>query len=94
MRAGGTSFARFAAPVLCVSLVVSLVSFVVNETIVAWSNAESRAIMVEEVRGGTLPTVTRHVVIKGERGNTWTGSSMPTATTIAPVPFTRPPWSI
>ncbi len=49
--------------------VVSLLSFVVNETIVPETNAESRRIMVEEVRGGTLPTVTRHVVIKGERGN-------------------------
>lgn len=69
MRAGGTSFTRLAAPVLFVSVVVSLVSFVVNETIVPGSNAESRRVMVEEVRGGTLPTVTRHVVIKGERGN-------------------------
>src|SRR5690606_12471687 len=69
MRAGGTSFFRIAAPILVISLIVSIISFVVNETIVPETNAESRRILVEEVRGGTLPTVTRHVVIKGERGN-------------------------
>jgi len=69
MRAGGTSFFRIATPILVISLIVSIISFVVNETIVPETNAESRRILVEEVRGGTLPTVTRHVVIKGERGN-------------------------
>lgn len=69
MRAGGMSFARLAAPVLCVSLVISVVSFVINATVAPEANAEARRVLVEEVRGSSLPTVTRHVVIKGERGS-------------------------
>ncbi|MBO2521848.1 MAG: LptF/LptG family permease [Clostridia bacterium] len=69
MRAGGMSFGRLAAPILCVSLLISVVSFLINETVVPHTNAESRRVMVEEVRGSRLPTITRHVVIKGERGN-------------------------
>jgi len=69
MQAGGTSFWRLAAPVLCVSALISLLSFAINETIVPGTNAEARRVLVEEVRGSRLPTITRHVVIKGERGN-------------------------
>lgn len=68
MRAGGTSLWRIGLPVLLVSIFVSVVSFVVSEAVVPESNASARRILVEEVRGGSLPTVSRHVVIKGERG--------------------------
>lgn len=68
MRAGGTSFFRIALPVLVVSLVVSLASFTVAESIVPTTNAAARRVLVEEVLGGSLPTVTQHVVVKGERG--------------------------
>lgn len=68
MRAGGISLLRIAWPIYALSLVISVLGFVISETIVPITNQRSRVIMVEQVRGGTLPTVTRHVVIKGERG--------------------------
>src|SRR5690606_39982482 len=61
-------FFRIALPVLVVSLVVSLASFTVAESIVPTTNAAARRVLVEEVLGGSLPTVTQHVVVKGERG--------------------------
>lgn len=69
MRAGGVSFARVALPALGMSLVVSAIGFAVGEGVAPAANAEARRVMVEEVRGSRLPTITRHVVIKGERGN-------------------------
>lgn len=68
MRAGGISFARVAVSPLALSLVVSVVGFAVGEGVAPAANAEARRVMVEEVRGTQLPTLTRHVVIKGERG--------------------------
>ncbi len=69
MRAGGISFARVALPALAVSFVVSVTGFAIGEGVAPVANAEARRVMVEEVRGSRLPTITRHVVIKGERGN-------------------------
>lgn len=69
MRAGGVSLFRIALPIFVLSVVVSALGFVIGETIVPSSNERSRVIMVEEVRGSQLPTVTQHVVVKGERGS-------------------------
>lgn len=68
MRAGGSSFYRITAPILGVSLLVSLISFAIGELVVPVANSQAQRIMVEEVRGSQLPTISRHVVIKGERG--------------------------
>lgn len=70
MRAGGVSLLRIAAPIFGLSLLISTLGFGVGETIVPLANARAHVTMVEEVRGGQLPTVTRHVVLKGERGGT------------------------
>src|SRR5690606_20975399 len=68
MRAGGMSFGRLAAPILCVSLLISVVSFLINEPLVPHTNAASRRVLVEEVRGSRLPTITRRVGMQGDRG--------------------------
>ncbi len=68
MRAGGVSLARIALPILALSLAVSGLGFLIGETIVPSSNERSRVVMIEEVRGSQLPTVTQHVVMKGQRG--------------------------
>lgn len=67
MRASGVSLGRIALPLWVMSLIVSGLSFVIGETVVPTANERSRVVMVEEVRGSQLPTITRHVVIKGER---------------------------
>jgi len=69
MRSGGVSLFRIALPGFIVSLVVSAIGFVVGETVAPRANYRAHVVMVEEVRGGQLPTVTRHVVIKGEKGS-------------------------
>jgi len=68
MRSGGISLWRIALPAFLVSLLVSALGFVVGETVAPRANERARAVLVEEVRGGQLPTITRHVVLKGERG--------------------------
>ena len=68
MRAGGVSLFRIARPIFTLSLGVSLLGLVIGETVVPVTNLRSRVVMIEEVRGGQLPTLTHHVVIKGERG--------------------------
>lgn len=69
MRAGGVSFVRIALPVWGLALLVSVAGFLIGEMIAPQANFRARQVLVEEVRGGQLPTVTRHVVIKGERGD-------------------------
>lgn len=69
MRAGGTSFGRIATPIIGMSLIIGLLSFVVAETIVPLTNSAARQVMVEEVRGRPLPTLSRHVVVKSEKGS-------------------------
>lgn len=68
MRAGGVSFTRIILPVLEVSLLVSLLSFVIQEAVVPASNTQAQRVMVEELRGSSLPTVTNHVVVKKQEG--------------------------
>jgi lipopolysaccharide export system permease protein len=64
MRAGGVSFFRMVAPLLGVAFLVSVVTFIIQEAVVPAANTKAHRVMVQEIRGGQLPTVTNHVVIK------------------------------
>lgn len=64
MKAGGVSFARMIAPLLAVALSVSVVTFVIQEAVVPAANTKAHRVMVQEIRGGQLPTVTKHIVVK------------------------------
>ncbi|HHT26190.1 MAG TPA: YjgP/YjgQ family permease [Firmicutes bacterium] len=69
MRAGGLSFTNLVVPLMGVALVVSLLTFTIQELFVPAANTKSHRIMVQEIQGGKLPTVTNHVVIRHyERG--------------------------
>lgn len=68
MRAGGLSFAQLTAPLLVVALLVSGLTFTVQEVFVPAANTKSHRIMVEEIQGGKLPTVTNNVVIRHYEG--------------------------
>jgi lipopolysaccharide export system permease protein len=64
MRAGGYSFNSLVAPIMSVALLISLLTFTIQELIVPAANAKAHRIMVQEIQGGQLPTVTNHVAIR------------------------------
>jgi lipopolysaccharide export system permease protein len=64
MRAGGVSFYRLAAPALIAGALVSLVTLGLNEMVVPAANATANRVMVEEIRGGELPRITKNVMLK------------------------------
>jgi lipopolysaccharide export system permease protein len=68
MQAGGVSFTRIILPLLALALLVSAVTFAIQEAVVPAANTQAHRVMVQEIRGGQLPTVTRHVVVKRFRG--------------------------
>jgi len=69
MRAGGISFTGIFAPVIAIALFISILSFTIQELVVPAANTNAQRIMVEEVRGRSLPTVTEHVVVKRQSGS-------------------------
>ena len=68
MKAGGMSFLRIIQPVLLVALLMSALSFITQEVVVPAANTKARQVLVEEIYGSTLPTVTSHVVVKEQTG--------------------------
>lgn len=68
IHAGGVSFIRIIFPVLGVALLVSLLSFITQEAVVPASNTQAQRVMIEELQGSSLPTVTNHVVVKKQEG--------------------------
>ena len=66
--ANGVSFTRIIMPLLALALFVSVVTFVIQEAVVPEANTQAHRIMIQEIRGGQLPTVTRHVVVKRFQG--------------------------
>ncbi|MGI6610992.1 MAG: LptF/LptG family permease [Limnochordia bacterium] len=68
MQAGGVSFVRMIAPLLAVALLVSVATFAIQEAVVPAANTKAHRVMVQEIHGGQLPTVTRHVVVKRFQG--------------------------
>lgn len=73
MRAGGVSFGRLVAPVLIIAALVSLGAFGLNELVVPYTNERAERVMIEEIRGRSLPTTQDNVVIRGQEGpnRTW-----------------------
>ena len=68
MQAGGVSFRRIIAPVLVVAVIVTGMSFFISEKVAPRANERSALLMLE-IRGGSIPTVTRNVILQThERG--------------------------
>lgn len=72
MRAGGLSFYRIISPVMVIAMLATGVSFLLSEAIVPIAN-ERTALLMMDIRGESLPTITRNVILKRhERGiMTW-----------------------
>ncbi len=68
MKAGGMGFLRMVRPVLIVAVLVSLLAFLTQEEVVPAANTRAEKVMVEELYGSSLPTVTNHVVVKKQDG--------------------------
>lgn len=72
MRAAGRHFVRTMLPVWTVALIVSVAAFILNEAVVPHTNYEAERVMIEEVRGRSMPTTQDHVVLRGQDGGgTW-----------------------
>lgn len=69
MRAGGLSYSRMVMPLFVLAFCVSLGTFAIQEEVVPAANTLASRIMIQEIRGGQLPTVTNHVVIKHMQEN-------------------------
>lgn len=69
IRAAGVSFYRVAAPGIAIGLLVSAVSFLLNEAIVPKANFVAQRVMVEEIQGGQLPRVTKNVILRQYQGD-------------------------
>lgn len=63
MRAGGLAFGRIVAPIIVIGLCVTAASFWLNEEIVPAAN-EYGNILKMEIRGQSLPTITRNVTLQ------------------------------
>ncbi|MBO8142266.1 MAG: LptF/LptG family permease [Firmicutes bacterium] len=68
MKAAAVSFYRIAAPVAAMGLGLSMLTVAVGEWVVPAANLEYRRVLVEDVQGGQLPTVTRNVILKEYQG--------------------------
>ncbi len=68
MRTGGLSFYRIVAPVLIVGIVMTGLTLFINESVVPKANLAYKVTMAE-MRGQTLPRITRNVILKRYKGN-------------------------
>lgn len=72
IRASGRHFVRMMLPVWIAAFFVSIGAFFLNEAVVPYTNYEAERVMVEEVRGRSMPTTQDHVVLRGQDGGgTW-----------------------
>lgn len=73
MQAGGVSPYRIIALIVSVSALITVLTIILGEVVVPKANAEYTRVMVEEVRGGRLPTVTSNVVLTEYEGGVLKG---------------------
>ncbi|MBI5701159.1 LptF/LptG family permease [Candidatus Saganbacteria bacterium] len=64
LRTSGVSFGRIAAPILIISVIISLVSFFTNEKIVPYANQKSQKIIREILLKQPLPAIQENIFFK------------------------------
>lgn len=69
MRAAGVNFYRMMAPILVIGALVVVTTVGMNEELVPWANGEVQRVMIEEIQGGELPTVTKNVMLRDFDGD-------------------------
>ncbi len=68
MRAGGINFYRILVPVMAFAILVTIVSFIFNETIVPGSNHEAKRIKRQEIHKLVEPDVTENSILRTSDG--------------------------
>lgn len=68
MKAAGVGFARIVVPVLVIALTMTGLTLLINETVVPAANAAFK-VTKDELRGRSLPRLTRNVILKRYKGN-------------------------
>ncbi|NLA58863.1 MAG: YjgP/YjgQ family permease [Firmicutes bacterium] len=68
MKAGGLSFYRIALPALVIGILMTCATLAINELVVPVANAEYTLTWME-MRGQTLPRITRNVILRRYSGN-------------------------
>ena len=68
LQAGGYSLRRVTLPVLALGLAFVLIAVGVNEWLAPWANTERERVMVEQVRGRTLPVESRNITLEQYQG--------------------------
>src|SRR5690606_7658818 len=68
LQAGGYSLRRVTLPVLALGLAFALIAVGVNEWLAPWANTERERVMVEQVRGRTLPVESRNITLEQYQG--------------------------
>ncbi|NMB46095.1 MAG: YjgP/YjgQ family permease [Firmicutes bacterium] len=68
MKTGGISFYRIAIPALLIGVLMTGVTLIINEAVVPAANAAYK-LTEAEMRGQTLPRVTKNVILKKYRGS-------------------------
>jgi lipopolysaccharide export system permease protein len=68
MKTGGISVYRIIAPALLIGIIMTGMTLVINEAVVPMANAAYK-LTEAEMRGRTLPRVTKNVILKRYRGS-------------------------
>ena len=68
LQAGGYSLRRVTRPVLILGLAFALVAVGVNEWVAPWANTARERVMIEQVRGRTLPVESRNISLEQYQG--------------------------
>ncbi|BAS28883.1 LptF/LptG family permease [Limnochorda pilosa] len=68
LQAGGYSLRRVTRPVLLLGLSLALLAAGMNEWVAPWANIQRERVMVEQVRGRTLPVDRRNVTLQQFQG--------------------------
>ncbi len=68
LRMGGVSIYRLIAPLLIVGIIISSLTFLLNEQVVPWANHRSRNIVRETILKDAMPEPDEEVFFKGPKG--------------------------
>ena len=69
MRAGGINFYRILVPVMAFATLVTIVSFIFNETVVPGSNSRAKRIKRQEIHKLVEPDVTENSILRTSDGS-------------------------
>lgn len=68
LRMGGVSLYRLISPLIILGIVISIMTFIINEDIVPWSNHEAQNIIRRSILKQAMPDIKESVFFKGPEG--------------------------